>query len=97
MSKCGDAQTHEHIRATLVESGIMGEIKAWVHRALGRGQAPLAVENVTAEQMSSFGLHLPIRRDEHTQVYIQAILVSSGSIREIRICLRREVAVGQEY
>ena len=35
-SKCGDAQTHAHIRATLVESGIIREIRAWFHQALGR-------------------------------------------------------------
>ena len=35
-SKCGDAQTHAHIRATLVESGIIREIRVWFHQALGR-------------------------------------------------------------
>ena len=38
MSKCGDAQTHAHIRATLVESGIIREIRAWFHQALGRAR-----------------------------------------------------------
>ena len=39
-----------------------------------------------------FGLRLPIRRDEHTQVYIHATLASSGIIREIKICLRLRVS-----
>ena len=40
---------------------------------------------------------LSVETNVHAQVYIQAILVSSGIIRKIRIYLRREVAVVRVY